>query len=131
MPEDGEVLISFRVGNNNKTVILDNITLDEQNCAAQNARASTEDYSSLWLGLSLYPNPASKELSIDAGKRENDITNVRIYNTLGVEVKSIPVRKTKANAQLSVDVSQLASGMYILKVYGSDWESSKLFTIKK
>jgi len=46
MPFDGEVEISFRIGGNDKTVILDNISLHEEGCdnnVDQNSENSCQD----------------------------------------------------------------------------------------
>jgi Secretion system C-terminal sorting domain len=67
----------------------------------------TQDFSSK--GFSVYPNPVNNILNLQANE---SISNVAIYNVLGQEVYS-----AKVNAMTSqVDMSQMASGAYFVKV---------------
>lgn len=129
MPLDGEVLISFRVGTNTKTIILDDITLNEAGCTNTIANLVANTSSNEWLGLSLYPNPVANSIQIDAGERNHDIKSVSIYNPSGVAVKSISLSAN--HAVLNIDVSSLISGVYVCKVNGSNWQASKLFVVAK
>jgi spore coat protein CotH len=63
-------------------------------------------------GISLFPNPAKEELRIQ--NSELRITGIEIYNTLGMQVLSQP--QTSNSKPETVDVSQLAPGMYFLKL---------------
>ncbi|QDO92654.1 T9SS type A sorting domain-containing protein [Formosa sediminum] len=81
---------------------LDYITLTNNTLSVKdNALAS---------GLKVYPNPVTSELNI---KSENNIAiqSVQLYNVLGAEVLS--VNKLINN---TINVSNLTSGIYILKV---------------
>ncbi|WP_051604344.1 T9SS type A sorting domain-containing protein [Flavobacterium sasangense] len=60
-------------------------------------------------GLTMYPNPL-KGNTLFITSTANAEMNVKIYNVLGKEVLSTKVNNT------SVDVSNLASGVYIVKV---------------
>ncbi len=63
--------------------------------------------------ISIYPNPASKELGIR--NYELGIKQVKIYNMLGEEVNS---HWSLVNSKsVTIDVSGLASGMYFVEVY--------------
>jgi len=74
MPEDGNIGILFRVGANNKTVVLDNITLNEISCPNQNnqaAKMSTDNSQEKMkeniekeLMISIFPNPAAANYPI-------------------------------------------------------------------
>lgn len=67
----------------------------------------TQDFASK--GFSAYPNPVNNILNLQANE---SISNVAIYNVLGQEVYS-----AKVNALTSqVDMSQMASGAYFVKV---------------
>ncbi len=69
--------------------------------------AGTQDFASK--GFSVYPNPVNNILNLQA---KESISNVAIYNVLGQEVYS-----AKVNAMTSqVDMSQMASGAYFVKV---------------
>jgi hypothetical protein len=61
--------------------------------------------------LNAYPNPAGNTLMIDS--EVEAISSVNVYNTAGQLVKA--VRDINANT-VSLDISNLSSGMYLLKV---------------
>lgn len=72
----------------------------------ENSTASVDDLKKF--NFSAYPNPASNNLTISASK---NIENVEIFNLIGQKVMSLsPNTNTK-----SVDVSNLNTGVYILK----------------
>jgi hypothetical protein len=60
------------------------------------------------LNVSMYPNPASDRLNISAS---NTIKNASIFNILGKKVMSLEINKNSK----SIDVSSLASGIYLIK----------------
>ena len=60
-------------------------------------------------GLTMYPNPL-KGNTLFITSTANAEMNVKIYNVLGKEVLSTKVNNT------SVDVSNLASGVYMVKI---------------
>ena len=73
--------------------------------------------------LSIYPNPTSNLLYIEAN--QTDISAIEIFNLQGKRVMQVSV----ANLT-EVDVSQLTNGMYFLKVSTSDGELTKKFVKK-
>ena len=60
------------------------------------------------LNISMYPNPTSSRLNISA---QSTIESAAIYNLLGKEVMNLEINKNSE----SIDVSNLASGMYLIK----------------
>jgi len=60
------------------------------------------------LGFSMYPNPAVNRLNISA---KETIQNADIFNVLGKKVMSLDINKTSE----SIDVSNLTSGIYLVK----------------
>ncbi|MFB1039130.1 MAG: T9SS type A sorting domain-containing protein [Polaribacter sp.] len=60
------------------------------------------------LNVSMYPNPAADRLNISAS---NTIKNASIFNILGKKVMSLEINKNSE----SIDVSSLASGIYLIK----------------
>jgi hypothetical protein len=64
------------------------------------------------LNISMYPNPTSSRLNISAA---STIKNAQIFNVLGKKVMSLNINKSSE----SIDVSNLASGMYLIK-YSTD-----------
>ena len=84
---------------NTKIVYFDNIYF------YNSATAGVEDNI---FNVSIYPNPASNRLNISAA---NTIQNAEIYNVLGKKVMNVTINKTSE----SIDISNLASGVYIIK----------------
>ncbi|PQJ72587.1 T9SS type A sorting domain-containing protein [Polaribacter butkevichii] len=70
------------------------------------ATASVSDNKQL--NVSMYPNPTTSSLNISA---ESTIKNAAIYNILGKQVISLAINKNSE----SIDVSNLASGIYLIK----------------
>lgn len=66
--------------------------------------------------VKLYPNPAVNSLIIE-GNKTADIAGktIRIYNTLGREL----MVRTLQSQKNSIDISQLPSGIFIIKIEGS------------
>ena len=60
------------------------------------------------LNISMYPNPVSDRLNISA---QSTIKSAAIYNLLGKKVMSLEINKNSE----SINVSGLASGMYLIK----------------
>ncbi|HMK06374.1 MAG TPA: T9SS type A sorting domain-containing protein, partial [Flavobacterium sp.] len=63
--------------------------------------------------MKVYPNPVKDMLNITFDK---EITSVSIYNILGQEVVSKPLHANEGK----IDVSNLKSGTYLVKVYAND-----------
>ena len=65
--------------------------------------------------ISLYPNPATNQLTIHASGLQNDkAVTVSIMNVLGMDV-STPLNVRWSLSEVEVDVSQLPAGMYFLQ----------------
>jgi hypothetical protein len=65
------------------------------------------------LGFSMYPNPAANRLNISA---KEVIQNAAVYNVLGKKVMSLEINKSSE----SIDISNLASGIYLIKYNVND-----------
>jgi hypothetical protein len=65
------------------------------------------------LGFSMYPNPAANKLNISA---KEIIQNAAVYNVLGKKVMSLEINKSSE----SIDISNLASGIYLIKYNVND-----------
>ncbi|SDR87538.1 Por secretion system C-terminal sorting domain-containing protein [Polaribacter sp. KT25b] len=87
-------------GSANFTFYIDDVTL------FNSATASVVDND--LLNIKMYPNPTTNTLNISA---VNTIKNAQIYNVLGKKVKSLDINKNSE----SIDVSNLASGIYLIK----------------
>ncbi len=74
--------------------------------------------------LYLYPNPANNTLYID-GLEGHQVVNLRVYNIQGKEVFY-----STSNAN-KLDISQLAGGLYIIRIELTDRVSIKKFMIAR
>jgi hypothetical protein len=71
----------------------------------------------------IYPNPAKNELFIQSDFK---VITLEIYNNLGVKVKEIELNRHEAK----VDIANLPSGNYTLKLLTTQGEVKKKFVIK-
>lgn len=77
----------------------------------------------LVVDFTIFPNPTNGTLNVRA---KEDISKVAIYNLLGQEIKSM----IPTSNDISMDVSNMDAGIYIVKLTANGAESSKRF-IKK
>jgi hypothetical protein len=73
-------------------------------------------------GFAIYPNPAKESIAISSSNSQTNIS-VIIYSISGKKIKEVPSFK----ANQSMNVSTLASGMYILTIENSE----KVLTTQK
>lgn len=71
--------------------------------------------------ISIYPNPSKNQLTIDS-EIYNSEMKIEIFNTLGQEVYNT----TLNNSKTTIDISQLSSNVYLMKII-----SGSSFTYKK
>lgn len=76
--------------------------------------------------VTIYPNPANTEITIDCGNLANvSGWNIKIYNTLGQEMFSAPMNTQQYTVQLN---TWTGTGMYFVKIYDS---SNNIVNTKK
>ncbi len=76
--------------------------------------------------INLYPNPSNGQFVIDFSSVKNQVSSVKIYDLVGKNVYSKDAKINEGANKLSIDVSNLTSGVYILNI-----ENQKVkFTIK-
>ncbi len=76
--------------------------------------SSVEDKTTT-LGLNVFPNPASSEIQLTVNSTTNNLA-VEVYNMIGVKILNQSINSVIGNGTYSLDVSDLNSGMYIIKV---------------
>ena len=86
------------------------------NLYTNNSVLSTENFNQNILEVSLYPNPASNNLTV---KTEQEIKTIEIYTIQG--------QRVKISNQKQLNVSDLAAGLYLVKI--QDFENNS--AIKK
>jgi hypothetical protein len=67
------------------------------------------------LGLNVFPNPATSQIQLTLNSTTNNLT-VEVYNMIGVKILNQSINSVIGSGTYSLDVSDLNSGMYILKV---------------
>jgi hypothetical protein len=80
--------------------------------------------------LSLYPNPASQEFTINLGDNSSDNIDVSIVNSLGQQLRRYDQSVFNGSSQASFDVSSFASGLYFISIKSDGITSTKKLLIK-
>ncbi len=79
--------------------------------------------------VNLFPNPATNLLTIDNGKLT--IENVIIYEMSGRKVYSENHHNTNTNSEITIDVSKIPAGVYIVQIKSADFNATKKLVIEK
>ena len=85
------------------------------------------DAESMNNAVSVYPNPNSGLFTVTLSAEINSDMTVNVYNTLGELVKTITVGSNAA----TIDMSEFASGVYVVKVMAENQIATKKITITK
>lgn len=99
---------------NGKKVIINNIAVS----AIDKNVLSAEQFDLAENNLSIYPNPVNNRIYISSN---TTITKVLVYNLFGQEVYASKEDKSLT----TIDVSDFASGMYMVKVFGDGFSKTK------
>jgi hypothetical protein len=73
------------------------------------APSAVEEQPAPYEGIHLYPNPTSTSFTLSGVE---GVSSVRLVNSIGIEVKQLSI----VNSQLSIDVSDLANGLYFVNI---------------
>lgn len=80
--------------------------------------------------LQTYPNPASECLNVELFMEQAQMVTMEVYSLQGRLLKNYPLWKTVAGINnQKVDISDLAKGVYVLKVHCMDQNISKKFIV--
>lgn len=75
----------------------------------------------------IYPNPVKESVYIDIQLKQADFLQVKLYNILGSEVKTWePMYLTEGDQKFKLDLSQIKTGVYILKFKNSNFAFSQV-----
>jgi len=88
---------------------------------------SINDAETMNNAVSVYPNPNGGNFNVSLSAEISGDMTVNIYNTLGELVKTITVDSNTTN----VDMSEFASGVYVVKVIAENQIATKKITIAK
>jgi 1,4-alpha-glucan branching enzyme len=67
----------------------------------------------------LYPNPSREHVSLEFDLRENGLSAIVVYDTLGRRVTEVIVEGTSGRYRETLDVSTLPSGTYFVRIEGN------------
>lgn len=79
--------------------------------------------------VSIYPNPASREMNVAINTGTADVFSVKLMNALGTVVYN---EKVSSNGKInhSINVGKLAEGMYFLSIEGKKLNYSQKITVQ-
>jgi hypothetical protein len=78
--------------------------------------------------FSFYPNPAQHELVLQVSNGNNHTVRYEIYNTFGRLVESRTIGKVEADIDQPVNITNLKTGIYMIRMYfGEEPVGSKTF----
>lgn len=81
--------------------------------------------------LSMYPNPSSTEISISISTFSNDPVTVEIFDLQGRSVQKSVYKEIVGAFSEKINVSSIASGIYLLKVTQGNKEGTKKMIISR
>ena len=79
--------------------------------------------------VSVFPNPASKDMTINVNTGTSEVLSIKMMNALGTVVYAKNISTTGKLSHV-INVSGLAEGMYFLNVEGKKVNSSQKITIQ-
>lgn len=77
--------------------------------------------------LDLYPNPAAENISIVWNATEGDDATIQVIDLLGKVCIEMPIEINEGLNEENLDVNDLVSGTYLLRVSGSKTNLQKMF----
>lgn len=81
--------------------------------------------------LMIYPNPASDQLNVDYNSEVAGNLSLQVFDSKGALVMLRKIAVERGRALISLDVSKLASGIYMIRYAEPDGHSSSIKFIKK
>jgi hypothetical protein len=66
--------------------------------------------------VTVYPNPSHNELHVDVNIDKNTMATIRVLDVTGKLVKQIETELTKGMNSNTIDLGEIANGVYMLKI---------------
>ncbi|PEN05076.1 hypothetical protein CRI93_13740 [Longimonas halophila] len=81
--------------------------------------------------LATYPNPVRDQATVQFAVQESQPVTIEVYNTLGQRVRtlfqeSVPADDTR---EITLDVNNLSSGLYIVRMRGESFSTTQKITV--
>jgi hypothetical protein len=77
--------------------------------------------------ISVYPNPTDNELFVDMQNIETDVTSIEILDLSGKVLQVVPANQ---GSIMKMNTSNLAQGMYQIRILSDDYAVTKRFVKK-
>jgi hypothetical protein len=77
--------------------------------------------------ISVYPNPTENELFVDMQNIETDVTSIEILDLSGKVLQVVPANQ---GSIMKMNTSNLAQGMYQIRILSDDYAVTKRFVKK-
>ena len=77
--------------------------------------------------LELYPNPANEEMTLEVSSEQNENINYFIYDSFGRLMMEKSSSVKKGVSQLKIDVSNLKTGVYMVRLSKDGTSEGKMF----
>jgi hypothetical protein len=90
---------------------------------AEGIEASAPEYQ-------VYPNPTNGQFNVEASSGFENVKQIVVYNASGKQVRTISIPE-KAENIYGFDLNDCASGMYLIKIIGSDKTEQLKIMLKK
>lgn len=117
-----QVNIKVYLRNNPETAIVTGVYIFNAGCQPVNVKSVPLNYQ-----IKIFPNPTQNTLNIKLPTPLSRNTKVLIFNTLG----HVAQKETILTQESNIDVSQLKSGIYFLKINMDEKEVIKRFVISR
>jgi N-acetylneuraminic acid mutarotase len=81
----------------------------------------------LLTSITIYPNPAISQLTITCPADRNSFPDNTLVSVISSDGRIVYQENTSYSTQIFIDVSQFATGNYIVQVYNDQWRSQSTF----
>jgi hypothetical protein len=79
----------------------------------------------------VYPNPVHNSMTLDFSVEEQTNLNISVTNTLGQTVKQVASNEFVGNTKLTVNTTELVSGVYFVTAKSTNGVITKRFVVEK
>ncbi|MBE7443670.1 MAG: T9SS type A sorting domain-containing protein, partial [Flavobacteriales bacterium] len=77
--------------------------------------------------FSIYPNPATNNLTLLLNHNKTEILTVEIYNIAGKVVQKKQLTTNAGVQQYNFNISDLSSGFYVLSIHSDNFKLTQKF----
>lgn len=108
-----------------------NLFVDNINVYDANPQSNVEDIAAINGTVNVFPNPARTTMNIQFELNEMTDMNIVVYNALGQAVRTVANGSFNGLNNLTMDVSDLAAGVYHLNMISNNGVMTQRFVVEK